>query len=140
MGCIYEEMQRPWDVASPWMTPPKWGVAITGSAANCHRSMTSARRTIRHRRRIRVTVGTTPVFTADIGPGGFSAELMRVQPPGTVVQGSIRLSGHDVGYAGEIAWAKAGAPHMALRGRIGVRFTTLPAEARALLAATSLVS
>jgi len=28
--------------------------------------MTSARRSIRHRRRVRVTLGTTPVFTADI--------------------------------------------------------------------------
>jgi hypothetical protein len=97
--------------------------------------MTSARRAIRHRRRIRVTVGTTPLFTADIGPGGFSAELMRVQPPGTPVRGSIRLSGREIGYAGEVAWAKAGAPHMALRGRIGVRFTALPAEAQAILAA-----
>lgn len=100
--------------------------------------MTSARRSIRHRRRIRVTLGTTPVFTADIGPGGFSAEFMRVQPPGTPVTGSIRLSGREIDYAGEIAWAKAGAPHMALRGRMGVRFTTLPAEARAILSAQTL--
>jgi len=102
--------------------------------------MISARHNIRHRRRIRVTVGTTPVFTADIGPGGFSAELMRVQPPGTLVRGSIRLSGQDVGYAGEIAWARAGAPHMALRGRIGVRFTALSPEGRALLGAQTLVA
>jgi len=101
--------------------------------------MAPSRRSIRHRRRIRVTVGTTPVFTADIGPGGFSAELMRVQPPGTPVKGSIRLSGREVGYVGEVAWAKAGAPHMSLRGRMGIRFTALPADARDLLAATTLV-
>ena len=100
--------------------------------------MATNRRLIRHRRRIRVTVGATPAFTADIGPGGFSAELMRVQPPGTPVQGSIRLSGREVGYAGEVAWAKPGAPHMSLRGRMGVRFTALSAEARALLAAQTL--
>jgi hypothetical protein len=100
--------------------------------------MTSSRRNLRHRRRIRVTVGTTPVFTADIGPGGFSAELMRVQPPGTPVRGSISLSGKEIGYAGEVAWAKPGAPHMSLRGRMGVRFTALPADAQALLAAQSL--
>lgn len=99
--------------------------------------MTSARRTIRHKKRIRVTVGTTPAFTADIGPGGFSAEFMRVQPPGTPVEGSIRIAGSEIGYAGEIAWAKAGAPHMSLRGRIGVRFTRLPPEARALLGAAA---
>jgi PilZ domain-containing protein len=100
--------------------------------------MTSPRRAIRHRRRIRVTVGTTPAFTADIGPGGFSAELMRVQPPGTLVRGSILLSGQELGYAGEIAWAKAGAPHVAMRGRIGVRFTALSADARALLSAQTI--
>ena len=102
--------------------------------------MTSARRSIRHRRRVRVTLGTTPVFTADIGPGGFSAELMRVQPPGTPVQGWIRLSGREVPYAGEVAWAKAGAPHLALRGRLGVRFTTLPADVQALLSAQTLAT
>jgi PilZ domain len=95
--------------------------------------MKPARRSVRHRRRIRATVGTTPVFTADVGPGGFSAELMRVQAPGTVVQGSIRLDGLDVPYDGEIAWAKAGAPHLSLRGRVGVRFTRLPEAARAVL-------
>lgn len=102
--------------------------------------MATARRSIRHRRRVRVTLGTTPIFTADIGPGGFSAELMRVQPPGTQVQGSIRLSGREVPYAGEIAWAKAGAPHLALRGRMGVRFTTIAADVQALLAAQTLAT
>jgi hypothetical protein len=101
--------------------------------------MPAARRFVRHRRRFRATLGTTPVFTADIGPGGFSAELMRVQPPGTPVQGSIRLNGLDVSYSGEIAWAKAGDPHMSLRGRIGVRFTSLPSEVRNILAAAVLV-
>jgi hypothetical protein len=101
--------------------------------------MVSARRSIRHRRRFRVTVGTTPVFTADIGAGGFSAELMRVQAPGTPVTGSLRLNGVDVGYVGEIVWAKAGAPHIALRGRIGVRFIQLPASVRQMLGAAALV-
>jgi len=100
--------------------------------------MTSSRRSVRHRRRFRVTLGATPLFTADIGPGGFSAELMRVQAPGTPVRGSIRLNGLDVSYAGEIAWARAGEPHMSLRGRIGVRFTALPAEVKAILAAQPL--
>ncbi len=97
--------------------------------------MGQSRSSIRHRRRIHVTVGTTPVFTTDIGPGGFSVEVMRVQPPGTVVQGSIRIEGREVDYAGEIAWARQGAPHMALRGRMGIRFTRLPAEAVLLLGA-----
>lgn len=101
--------------------------------------MVSARRNIRHRRRFRVTVGTTPVFTADIGAGGFSAELMRVQSPGTKVAGSIRLNGVDIGYTGEIVWAKAGAPHIAMRGRIGVRFVQLPPDVKRMLEAPALV-
>jgi hypothetical protein len=86
-----------------------------------------------------VTVGSTPTFTSDIGAGGFSAELMRVQSPGTAITGSIRLNGQDVGYQGEIVWAKAGAPHIALRGRIGVRFLLLPVDARRLLESPALV-
>jgi hypothetical protein len=100
--------------------------------------MVSTRRNIRHRRRFHVTVGSTPVFTYDIGAGGFSAELMRVQAPGTPVTGAIRLNGVDVGYVGEIVWAKAGAPHIALRGRIGVRFVRLPNEVRQILEAPGL--
>jgi hypothetical protein len=38
------------------------------------------------------------------------------------------MGGREVGFAGEIAWARAGAPHMGLRGRMGVRFTRLPAD------------
>lgn len=93
---------------------------------------------VRHRRRFRVTVGTTPTFTTDIGPGGFSAELMRVQNPGTTVQGTIRLNGTEIPYTGQVAWAKAGEPHMSIRGRMGIRFTVLPTEVAKLLGAPAL--
>ena len=108
---------------------------VTFAPVHCLRDMASARRTTRHRRRFRVTVGTTPVFTTDIGPGGFSVEAMRVQPPGTQVNGSIRVGEREVGYAGEIAWAREGAPHMALRGRMGVRFTRISTELVVVLGA-----
>ena len=49
------------------------------------------------------------------------------------MRGFIRLDGHEVDFAGEIAWAKAGAPHMSLRGRIGVRFTNLPPAVKQVL-------
>lgn len=101
--------------------------------------MTRPPRAIRHRRRVRGTLGTTPIFTKDIGPGGFSAELVRVQAPGTPVEGSFRLCGCEISYAGVVAWAKAGVPHMALRGRMGVRFTKVSSEALALLAAATLL-
>jgi hypothetical protein len=101
-------------------------------------AMASTRKTIRHRRRFRATVGTTPVFTLDVGPGGFSAELMRVVPSGTPIKGSIRLNGIDVGYEGQIVWVRPGDPHINLRGKIGVRFTSLPAEVKRLLEASAL--
>jgi hypothetical protein len=99
--------------------------------------MGHGRTSIRHRRRVHVTLGTTPVFTNDVGPGGFAVELMRTLPPGTAVQGTIRVGDLEVGYAGVIAWAKAGAPHMALRGKMGVRFTRLPADVAQLLSANA---
>ena len=95
--------------------------------------MPTTRLSIRHRKRFRVTIGATPLFTTDIGAGGFGAEAMRVQDPGTPVSGTIRINGAEVAYAGKIAWAKAGVPHIALRGRIGVKFTNLPAPTMMLL-------
>jgi len=100
--------------------------------------MANTRSTQRHRRRFRVTVGSTPVFTLDVGPGGFAAEMMRALPVGTLVEGSIRLNGVEVGYAGMVVWARRGDPHMSLRGRIGVRFTRLPGEVRRLLDSSTL--
>jgi PilZ domain len=101
--------------------------------------MPSARSSVRVRRRVRATLGSVPAYTADIGKGGFSVELMRVQPPGTPVEGSLRVNGQDIAYRGEIAWAKAGEPYLALRGRIGVRFTMLPVEVNMALAALALI-
>lgn len=88
---------------------------------------------MRHRRRFRVTIGASPVFTLDLGAGGFSAELMRVPANGSAVAGVIRLNGVDVAYRGEVAWVKPGDPRIGLRGRIGVRFTELPPEVRRLV-------
>ena len=97
----------------------------------------TTRSSARHRRRFRASLGSTPVFTSDVGLGGFSAEVLRVQAPGTPVQGSIRLNGEDVAFRGEIAWAKAGVPRVGLRGRIGVRFDLQSVEARLVTTALS---
>lgn len=102
--------------------------------------MVSARRNSRYRKRLHVTVGRTPVFTSDVGGGGFSAEVMRVLAPGTPVTGAIRIKDVEFGYAGQVVWAKAGAPHLALRGRMGVRFTQLPEAVRELLEAAALAA
>jgi len=73
-----------------------------------------------------VTLGQTTVFTVDVGPGGFAADILRALPAGTPVEGTLRLNGADVGYTGQVAWARAGDPHLNLPGRIGVRFKRPP--------------
>ena len=97
--------------------------------------MTSGRVSHRSKRRLRVSLGATPLFTADVSAGGFSAEILRAPAPGTPVAGTIRVSSGEVRYAGEVVWAKAGAPNLNLHGRIGVRFTTIPGPVAELLAA-----
>jgi hypothetical protein len=87
----------------------------------------------RHRRRLRVSLGTTPAFTADISAGGFCVEMLRTPAPGTPVEGTIRLGEVEVRYAGTVAWARAGSSRFNRRGRIGVRFTSCPASLPALL-------
>src|SRR5687767_13706041 len=78
----------------------------------------------RVRRRLKISLGgKLPAFTADVSPGGFSAEMMQVFRPGTVLHGAITLDGREFPFTGEVSWAKAGDPRMSLRGRIGVRFT-----------------
>ena len=100
--------------------------------------MSPKRTNHRHKRRLRVSVGPTPLFTADISAGGYSAEILRTPAPGTPVAGIIRLVDSEVRYAGEVVWAKAGSPRLNLRGRIGVRFTSIPDSAAKLLSATVL--
>ncbi len=87
----------------------------------------------RARRRLRVTLPHCRSFTADVGPGGFAAEVLRVLPPGTRVDGTLELGERSVPFAGKVAWAKAGDPYMGIRGRIGVVFTDAPAELVELL-------
>ncbi len=87
----------------------------------------------RARRRLRVTLPHCRSFTADVGLGGFGAELLRVLPPGTRVDGSFEIGGRSVPFAGKVAWAKAGDPYMGIRGRIGVVFTDAAAELVELL-------
>jgi len=97
--------------------------------------MTSGRASHRHKRRLRVSLGATPLFTADVSAGGFSAEILRTPAPGSLVAGTIRVANTEASYAGEVVWAKAGSPRLNLHGRIGVRFTNLPDPVARLLAA-----
>ncbi len=99
--------------------------------------MLHTRKHVRHRRRIRLTIGRTAVFTSDIGPGGFSAEMMRALPAGAPVEGTIRLEGLEVGYVGKVVWSLPGDLRVNVRGRIGVRFTQLPPAAQRFMESAS---
>jgi len=97
--------------------------------------MTSGRASHRHKRRLRVSLGATPLFTADVSAGGYCAEILRTPAPGSLVAGTIRVANTEANYSGEVVWARAGAPRLNLHGRIGVRFTALPDPVAKLLAA-----
>ena len=78
----------------------------------------------RLRRRVRLTLKDAgPVFTADLSPGGFAAELLQVPRPGTTLHGTLPLGGQEFPFTGVVMWAKAGELRLNLRGRVGVRFT-----------------
>ena len=86
--------------------------------------MQEARVEGRHRRRLKVMVGSTPSFTTDVSTRGFCMELLgRVLPPGTPVFGTIQVKGGEVAFQGRVAWAKRGDWHLNVRGKMGVRFT-----------------
>ncbi|MFZ5470067.1 MAG: PilZ domain-containing protein [Myxococcota bacterium] len=82
----------------------------------------------RARRRYKVQLLGAHAFTNDISTGGFSVELMRVPRPGTDVSGWIEVGGTQYSFSGCVAWAKAGSANLALRGRMGVRFTQVAPE------------
>ncbi len=76
----------------------------------------------RIRRRIKVKLGAVTIFTADVSPGGFCAEIMRAPTPGAVITGSVYVGEKELPFTGKVAWAKAGDARMNMRGRFGVRF------------------
>lgn len=91
--------------------------------------MASKRFMPRMRRRVRVELaGGTPVFTIDVSPGGLCLESMKTAIPGTEVRGKIRVGDKDVEFTGLVAWSTAAEPRLQLRGRFGVRFTSVGPE------------
>jgi hypothetical protein len=95
----------------------------------------NTRSSTRRRRRLRVALPHTPSFTIDVSAGGFCAELMRVLPEGTPVEGSINVNGKEIAFAGQVAWARPGNARMNLRGRMGVCFTRIAADFARLIEA-----
>ncbi len=89
------------------------------------------------RRRCRLKVFTTRgvLFTLDVGQGGFCAQVLRVLPPGTSLQGSFRVDEADLPYSGRVDMAKGGDPHLNVRGKMGIVLARGAAELEAVLAA-----
>lgn len=90
--------------------------------------MVDSRRVARSKQRFHVTVGRATSFTVNVSRGGFCIELLRVLPPGTSVDGRIRVHDHEYAYAGRVVWSKQGSPRMNIRGRMGIRFTSIAPE------------
>lgn len=62
------------------------------------------------------------MFTVNVSEGGVCAELMRVLPVGTDVEGIIYLDGLGSDFAGRIAWAHSGDFRLNQLGKMGMRF------------------
>lgn len=105
------------------------GVAAA-KAGRC--DFSHARKWPRLRRRMKVLVNDVPALTVDLGGGGFSTELFRVQPPGTEVEGLIWIKGKRYRFRGLVAWSRPETPYSIRRGRMGVLFTEVPSEVRQL--------
>jgi len=87
-----------------------------------------ARRSPRHRFRLRVTTSRGSSFTINVSSGGFCTELMRVLPVGGHVEGLIHLNGRDASFTGRVAWASDGDSRLNRRGRMGVCFLQVDPE------------
>jgi hypothetical protein len=61
--------------------------------------------------------------TAEVSETGFSAEMMQVFLPGSMVHGTICCGDRDLPFRGVVSWAEAGHPRLSISSRFGVRFT-----------------
>jgi hypothetical protein len=87
--------------------------------------------TPRQRRCLTVRLEGLPTLPAEVSSAGLSfesAEALGAEPfvEGTPLRGTLALDGEAFPFAGEVSWARAGNPRLALRGRVGVRFTDAP--------------
>ena len=75
------------------------------------------------------------MFTVNVSAGGVCAEIMRVLPVGTDVEGIIYLDGLGSSFAARIAWAHPGDFRLNQLGQMGLRFLRIdPAFERGLTA------
>ncbi len=98
-----------------------------------------ARRSSRRRVRLRVTTSRGSSFTINVSAVGLCAELMRVLPMGTLVEGLIHLDSRDVSYVGRVSW-RAGDSRLNQLGRMGVCFPPVDSQCEHRLAAPEVPS
>ncbi|MGQ0505912.1 MAG: PilZ domain-containing protein [Myxococcaceae bacterium] len=99
-------------------------------------SMTQRRARNRTAVRLPVSIGgRLPALTADISPAGFRAELMTMATflPGSQVHGFVLEGDRELTFRGEVTWAQAGDPQATMQSELGVRFTDVSPELKALL-------
>jgi hypothetical protein len=89
----------------------------------------------RERKRAKVVMGGTPLFTVDVSVGGFCVELLRVLKPGSPVSGTITYHGQTFDFSGQVAWAKEGDIRLGLRGRMGIQFAAIAPDFSSLVRA-----
>ena len=90
--------------------------------------MPEARFVPREKRRLRLSLdGTSKDLVADVSAQGFSVELFQVRKVGSHVSGELFLGDVPFAFRGEVSWAHLGDPRLCFIGRMGVRFTQLPA-------------
>jgi hypothetical protein len=86
--------------------------------------------TPRQRRCLTVCIEGLPAgrapLAAEVSAAGLSFESAQPLAEGTPLHGTLALDGEAFPFAGEVSWARAGNPRLALRGRVGVRFTDAP--------------
>jgi Tfp pilus assembly protein PilZ len=91
-------------------------------------------RPVRSARSVSLLLGNRlPVRTADVSTGGFSVEAPFVFLPGSLLHGTLEVSGRELPFRGEVVWASPASQPQA-SSRMGVRFTDVPAEAHGFLA------
>lgn len=90
--------------------------------------MPDARFVTREKHRLRLSLdGTSQALCAEVNAQGFSVELPQIRKVGTHVSGTLFLGEEGYPFRGEVSWAHLGDPRLCFVGRMGVRFTQLPA-------------
>ena len=79
-------------------------------------------------KRLKIRIGKVTGFTFDISPRGTGVELTKTLLPGTAIDGAIFLDAKELGFAGQVRWARAGQANLGIRARMGILLTSISNE------------